>query len=162
MKRRRKTAGRRALVGVTNGRSCQAPASRSSRVEPLERGVDVVAERERDLRGALDDSRGARHRRHRLEAGDDLVARRPGGEGERHRVLERRRAASTATVAATRTSAAVLSSITDAAYELPSTAIASRSASSCTASRRRCSLYSSIGVAHISPAAACRRVILPG
>ena len=41
----------------------------------LERLLDVVAERERDLRGARDDSRGARHRRHRLEGGDDLVAR---------------------------------------------------------------------------------------
>ena len=35
--------------------------------------------------------------------------------------------------------------------ELPSTAIASTNASSCTASRRRCSLYSSIGAGHIRP-----------
>ena len=54
-------------------------------------------------------------------------------------------AASTAMVAATRTSAAVRSSMTDAADDLPSTAISSRRASSCTASRRRRCLYSSIG-----------------
>ena len=47
----------------------------------LERGIDVVAERERDLRGALNDARGAGHRRDRLESGDDLVAARPGREG---------------------------------------------------------------------------------
>jgi hypothetical protein len=49
-------------------------------------------------------------------------------------------AASTATVAPTRTRAAVRSSMTDLVNELPSTAIVSMSASSCTASRRRCSL----------------------
>ena len=58
-------------------------------VAPLERCVDVVAERECHLRGALDDSRSARDRGHRLEAGDDLVARRSGRESERYGVLER-------------------------------------------------------------------------
>ena len=56
-----------------------------SGVEPLEGGVDVVAERERDLRGALDDSRRAGHRRHRFEAGDDLVVRRSGRRGRARR-----------------------------------------------------------------------------
>ena len=80
------------LVGWRRGLQAggDEPAERSG-VEALERGVDVVAERQGDLRGALDDSRRAGHRRHRLEAGDDLVARRSGGEGQRDGVLERGR-----------------------------------------------------------------------
>ena len=58
-------------------------------VAPLERCVDVVAERECDLWGALDDPCGTGHGRHRLEAGNDLVARRSGREGKRYGVLER-------------------------------------------------------------------------
>src|SRR3954447_10460612 len=41
--------------------------------EPFEYLLDVVAER--DLRGALHESRGARRRRHRLESRDDFVRR---------------------------------------------------------------------------------------
>ena len=68
-------------------RACAA-AGRS--VPALERRVDVVAEREGDLRRALHDARRAGHGRHRLEAGDDLVARRAGSERERDRMLEGR------------------------------------------------------------------------
>ena len=68
-----------------------ARVNRSSlRVVSLECGVDVVAERERDLGGTLDDARGARYWRDRLEGGDDLVARRPGCESVRYGVLEGR------------------------------------------------------------------------
>jgi hypothetical protein len=49
-------------------------------VVPLEGGVDVVAQREGDLRGALDDPSGAGHRSHRLERGDDLVRAHSGGK----------------------------------------------------------------------------------
>lgn len=63
-------------------------AARLSLVDPLEGGFDVVAERECDLRGALDDSRRARHRGYRLEACDDLAVRGPGCEGESYSVLE--------------------------------------------------------------------------
>ena len=75
---------------------CDMPRSRLDGVDvelsgivSLERGVDVVAEREPDLRSALDHSCGACHRCHRLEAGDDLVARGSGRESERYGVLAR-------------------------------------------------------------------------
>jgi hypothetical protein len=52
---------------------------------------NVVAECERDLWSTPDDQGSARHRRHRLEGGDDLVARCSGCEGVRYGMLERRR-----------------------------------------------------------------------
>ena len=116
--------------------------SRRSRVELLQRFLDVVAERERDLRGATDDARGARHRRHGLEGGDDLVARRPGREGERTTACwkrgrsRRRRRSSRRRARVPRSSRRGLTRSACSSSET----ITSTSASSCTASRRRCSL----------------------
>src|SRR6478736_3340880 len=59
--------------------------------EVLEFGFDVVAERERELRGAQDGARVTCHRRYRFKGGDDLVARGSGCQGKRHGVLERGR-----------------------------------------------------------------------
>lgn len=102
-----------------------------SRVAPLQRGIDVVAERERDLRGALDHARGARHRRHRLEDRDDLLALRPRGEGECDGVLEGgRRRVDRDRRGDAHERRAVRSSITAVANAVPSVAIALTSASS--------------------------------
>jgi hypothetical protein len=111
-------------------------------VESLEDGVDVVAERQPELRGSGDGPRYPGQRDHGDERADDLI----GGGSRGERVLDGVLVAGLARIdrdLLRRTSAWVLASKPDSSRDASSARIAATNASSRRASLRSRSLYSS-------------------